>query len=257
MPENTIPGFLQALDLGVTTLEMDVVITKDHRVICSHEPWFSNEIALDPMGNPITEADEKNHKIYSLDYSATTKYDIGIKNHPRFPDQKKIALHKPLLEAVIDNAEAHTRRTNRELPYYNIETKITPAGDGVFHPSPEVFSELILDILYEKGIAKRCIIQSFDNRTLKYIRKNHPDIKLALLIENENSAEHNIRELGFNPDIYSPEFTLVNAELIAFCRRLEIEVIPWTVNELDDMNKLILLGVDGLISDFPNKFKSL
>src|SRR5690606_32726216 len=176
MPENTIPGFLQALDLGVTTLEMDVVITKDHRVICSHEPWFSNEIALDPMGNPITEADEKNHKIYSLDYSATMKYDNGIKKHPRFPDQKKIALHQPRLETVIDNAEAHARRTNRELTYSNIETKITAAGDGVFHPSPEVISELIVDILYEKGIAKRCIIQSFDNRTLKDIRKNHPDI---------------------------------------------------------------------------------
>lgn len=257
MPENTIPGFLHALDLGVTTLELDVVITKDHRVICSHEPWYSHEIALDPMGNTIAEADEKNHKIYHLDYAETTNYDVGTKYHPRFPDQKKMPAYKPLLEAVIDSAEAHAKKTNRALPYYNIETKITPAGDGVFHPTPEVFSELILEILYDKGIAERSIIQSFDPRTLQYIRKNHPKIKLALLVENQNSIENNIGGLGFIPDIYSPDFTLVNEETIEFCRQKNMKIIPWTVNELSDMQKLVQLGVDGIISDYPDKFKDL
>ncbi|WP_239541057.1 glycerophosphodiester phosphodiesterase [Cryomorpha ignava] len=257
MPENTIPGFLRALDLGVTTLEMDVVVTKDHRVICSHEPWFSHDIALDPSGIEIKEENEKNHRIYAMDYTNTQNYDVGLKLHPRFPDQQKLPAHKPLLEDVIDSAEYHAGEKKRELPYYNIETKTTPEGDGIFHPSPEVFVDLLLEIIYEKGIAERTIIQSFDTRTLQYIHIKHPDIKLALLIENDKSIEHNIQALGFIPDIYSPDFTLVNANLIAFCHRKKIEVIPWTVNELSDMKVLILLGVDGLISDYPDRFKSL
>src|SRR5690606_26697033 len=139
--------------LGVTTLEMDVVITKDHRVICSHEPWFSHELALDSLGRAISKEDEKNHKIYELEYTATTRYDVGLRENFSFPHQQKFSTHKPLLEEVIDSTETHARKTNRPLPYYNIETKITPAGDGVFHPSPAIFSDLILEILYEKNIA--------------------------------------------------------------------------------------------------------
>ena len=116
---------------------------------------------------------------------------------------------------------------------------------------------MILEILYEKNIAERSIIQSFDVRTLQYIHKHHPDIKLALLIENKNSIKHNLNDLGFIPDIYSPDFTLIDAELIEFCHQKKMKVIPWTVNELSDMQRLILLGVDGLISDYPDKFKSL
>ena len=257
MPENTIPGFLYALDLGVTTLEMDVVISKDHRVVCSHEPWFSHEISLDPDGKEILEEDEKNHKIYSKNYGDSCNYDVGLKIHPRFPDQKKLAAHKPLLEDVIDTTEKYAREKSLELPYYNIETKSTPEGDGIYHPSPEVFSDLLLKIIHDKGVAKRTIIQSFDNRTLKHIHKKDPHIKLALLIENEKSIEHNIGDLGFMPDIYSPDFTLVNADLVAFCQRKKIEVIPWTVNELSDMKQLILMGVNGIISDFPDRFKDL
>lgn len=257
IPENTIPGFLHALDLGVTTLEMDVVITKDHQVICSHEPWFSHEISLDSKGIEIKEVDEKNHKIYGMSYADSCSYDVGLKPHPRFPDQKTLPIQKPLLKDVIDKAENYAREMDRVLPYYNIETKSTPEGDGIFHPSPEKFSDLLLEIIYDKGVTERTIVQSFDNRTLKYIHKKNPNINLALLIENEESIEHNLRDLGFNPDIYSPDFSLVNAELIAFCQRNKIKVVPWTVNEISDMKKLISMGVDGLISDYPDRFKSL
>lgn len=236
---------------------MDVVITKDHRVICSHEPWFSHEISRDPSGVDIQDKDEKNHNIYGMTYAETRTYDVGLKRHPRFENQKKVAANKPLLNDVIDSADSYALKTNRSLPYYNIETKTTPAGDGIFHPSPEVFADLLMEIIHKKGITDRTIIQSFDNRTLRYVRRKYPKVKIALLIENDASIEHNLHDLGFNPDIYSPDFTLVNAELIAFCQRKQIEVIPWTVNELSDMKRLILLGVDGLISDYPDRFKCL
>ncbi len=253
MPENTIPGFLSALDLGVNTLEMDVVITSDRKVICSHEPWFSHTIALDPDGRIISEQDEKNHCIYKMTYAETRAYDCGMRPHPRFPDQAKLPVRKPLLKDVILAADSHALETNRPLPYYNIETKCTPEGDGIFHPSPSFFSDLVMEVVQETGIADRVIIQSFDIRTLQYIKTTYPKIKLALLIENEGSPEIQIEKLGFYPDIYSPYHILVDQDLVAFCQRHNMKLIPWTVNEVWEMENLIALGVDGIISDYPDR----
>lgn len=257
MPENTIAGFLNALDLGVTTLEMDVVITKDRKVICSHEPWFSHEISQDPNGFAFAEVEEKNHSIYKMTFAETQKYDVGLKPHPRFPDQKNIPATKPLLENVIVESEKHALKQNHLLPFYNIETKCLPETDDIFHPSPEVFCDLLMEVIFKTGISERAIVQSFDMRTLQYIHQNHPQIKLALLVENNLRVAENIESLGFTPDIYSPDFILVSDNLIAFCRSKNMKIIPWTVNELNDMKKLISMGVDGLISDFPNKYLSL
>jgi len=257
MPENTIPGFIHALDLGVVTLEMDVVITGDEKVICSHDPLFSHEIALDTLGEGISERDEKNFKIFEMSYSETQNFDVGLKPHNRFPDQEKFAITKPLLADVIEQAEQHASASGRPKPFYNIETKCTPETDNILHPEPAKFTELLLEIIFEKDIAGRTIIQSFDDRTLKYIHEYYPQIKTALLVENILGIEQNIDNLGFLPDIYSPDFSLVNEDLIAFCHARNIQVIPWTVNEVSDMKRLIMLGVDGLISDYPDRFKSL
>lgn len=257
MPENTIPGFLKALDLGVTTLEMDVVITKNHEVISSHEPWFSHEISQNLHGSAFTEAEEKNHSIYKMSFAETQKYDVGLKPHPRFHDQESIPATKPLLEAVIVESDKYALQQNRPLPFYNIETKCLPETDGIYHPSPRVFSDLLLEVIFKTGISERAIVQSFDIRTLQYIRQNHPEIKLALLVDNNLSPAENLDTLGFTPDIYSPDFILVSDNLIAFCRSKNMKIIPWTVNELREMKELISMGVDGLISDFPNKYLSL
>ena len=257
MPENTITGFLKALDLGVTTLEMDVVISKDHQVLCSHEPWFSHEISQDPNGHIFAEAEERNHSIYKMTFAETQKYDVGLKPHPRFPNQENIPATKPLLAEVIVESDKYALKQHRALPFYNIETKCLPLSDDIFHPTPEVFSDLLLGVIFKTGISDRAIVQSFDIRTLQYIRKNHPEIKLALLVENNLSAAENLKYLGFTPDIYSPDSILVSDNLIAFCRSKNMKIIPWTLNELREMKNLISMGVDGLISDFPNKYLSL
>jgi len=256
-PENTLTGFIHALDLGVTTLEMDVVITKDKKVILSHEPWFSHLISTDSTGSSIDEENERSHAIYQMTYAETQKYDVGQKEHPWFPEQQSIPAQKPLLKAVIAKADAHAKETGRPLPHFNIETKCHPLGDGIFHPDPKEFSELLIGVLSECGIWERATVQSFDVRTLQYIHKKHPDIKLALLIENEMDPEENLNELGFTPDVYSPDYALVSPGLVAYCREHQMELIPWTVNEIDKMQNLINMGVDGIISDYPNKFGKL
>src|SRR5215218_6256489 len=95
MPENTIPAMIKALELGVTTLEMDAVITKDKQVILSHEPFFNHEIATQPDGKPIMAAEERNFNIYRMTYFETQQFDVGMKPHPRFLQQQRIPAKKP------------------------------------------------------------------------------------------------------------------------------------------------------------------
>lgn len=255
MPENTIPAMTKALDLGVTTLEMDAVITSDKKVILSHEPFFSHQISTHPNGKPVTEKEEKKLNIYKMTFVETQRYDVGKKVHPSFPKQQKLSATKPLLSAAIDSAEAYAKENNRPLPFYNIETKSSVKGDGIYHPAPEEFVKLVMDVIKEKNIDERIIIQSFDVRTLQALNRNHPEIKTALLIGTAGEAEKHIKNLGFKPSIYSPEQTLVTPELIAYCHANDMKIIPWTVNSRQGIDKLIALGVDGIITDYPDLFE--
>ncbi len=259
MPENTIPAYLKGLQLGITTLEMDAVITKDKQVIMSHEPFFNHEITTKPDGSFIDEKDETNFNIYRMSYVQTQQFDVGLKPHPRFPKQQKLAVQKPLLSNVIDSVENFVSQNHLNKPYYNIETKCKPETDNIYHPEPAAFVELLMTIINDKKIADRVIIQSFDIRSLQYLHQHYPQIKTAYLFEppdNRNLAER-LKALGFIPTIYSPDYSTVNALLVKQCKELGMKLIPWTVDDIATMQQLKTMGVDGLISDYPNLYKNL
>lgn len=256
MPENTVDAMTNALGMGVTTLEMDVVITKDKKVILSHEPFFNHEITTKPDGSFVTEAEERSLNIFQMDYETVKKYDVGLKPHPRFPRQEKRNAIKPLLADVFDAVKSYMMTARRPYPYFNIETKCLPETDGTYHPAPAEFVELLMQVINEKQLAEQVIIQSFDVRTLQYLHKNYPSIKTALLIEgtDKQSFSEQLNKLGFTPDIYSPEYTIVNAGLIKSCHDKGIKIVPWTVNDKTEIEKLTASGVDGIITDYPDLF---
>ena len=258
MPENTIPAMINALDLGVTTLEMDAVITKDNKVVMSHEPFFNHEITSKPDGSYVTESEEKSLNIFLMTYDEVKKYDVGIKPHPRFPKQKKMNVVKPLLSDLLDSVQNYVAIHKRPLPYFNIETKTTPATDNVYHPEPARFVETLMSVIKEKRIQERVIIQSFDLRTLQYLHDKYPSVKTAMLIEDydKRGLKDQLKALGFLPTIYSPEYSLVTEDLVKSCHGQKIKVIPWTVNDKVTIDKLKALGVDGIISDYPDLFKN-
>ncbi len=259
MPENTIPGFKKAIDLGVTTLEMDAVITKDKQVILSHEPFFNHEITTKADGSFVAENEEKSLNIYEMTYEQTQQFDVGLKPHPRFPQQQKMQAHKPKLSDVIDSAEAYTKAKSLPPVQYNIETKSTAPTDDIYHPKPEEFVDLIMSVIIEKKIEARVIIQSFDMRTLQYLHKKYPTIKTAYLYEppSDKSFSSRLKDLGFTPTIYSPDYETVTADLIKECKSLGIKVIPWTVNDVTKMKELKGMGVDGIICDYPDLYEQL
>lgn len=262
MPENTIPAMLKALDLGVTTLEMDIAFTKDSVAILSHEPFFNHEISSVLVVNygtkyePIPEAKEKDYNIYKMTFAETQQYDVGMKPHPRFPQQQKIAVHKPSLAALFDSVRNFMMTRRRPLPYFNIETKTQPATDNIYHPAPEAFVDMLMKVIDEKQVRDFVTIQSFDIRTLQYLYKKYPSVSTALLIEDydKRTLAVQLKELGFTPSIYSPHYSLVTADLIKTCHQQNIKVIPWTVNDKAAIERLKAMGVDGIITDYPNLF---
>lgn len=257
MPENTIPAMLEAVRLGVTTLELDVVVTADNQVLVSHEPWMNPEICLDPSGQELSSSKSRLVNIYTLSYDEITAYDCGSKGNSRFPEQQKIPVHKPLLADVFQVVERYCKEHKKAPIQYNIEIKSTPAGDDKQHPAPEVFADLVLAEIAKAGLISRSTIQSFDMRPLRYINSKNSQVKLALLVETQLNYEGAIRELGFIPTIYSPYYRLVNKKLLSYAAQTGMKVIPWTVNETDDMRRMLELGVDGIITDYPNRLIDL
>lgn len=256
MPENTIPAMIKALDIGVTTLEMDTHITKDNLVVISHDPYFNHDITTKPDGNYINAGEEKNYVLYKMDYAEIQKFDVGLKPYPKFPNQQKLAVHKPLLSDLIDSVEAYCIQHKRTPPFYNIETKSLAVTDNIYHPMPEEFVRLLMNVIEAKKITDRIIIQSFDIRTLQIIHQKYPSVKTALLIEgfDKRGLDAQLKELGFTPTIYSPEYSLVDEILLKQCHQQNIKVIPWTVDDKENIERLKKMGVDGIISDYPNLF---
>lgn len=252
MPENTIPAMIKALEVGATGLKMEVVISKDKQVVVSQEPYFSHVISLSPNGEEITLQNERQYNIYQMDYEQVRQFDVGYKPHPRFPYQEKFRVAKPLLTELIDKVEFFVKKRKMAKPVYHIETKLIRKGDGEFQPSPEEFVELVMDIVKSKKLENRVIIHSFDIRSLQYIHKKYPEIPTSLGIDETRSFEQNIQELGFNPTYYSPYLPLVGKGLVDKCHAEGIKIVPWTVNSRKNIEYLKNLGVDGIITDYPN-----
>lgn len=252
MPENTAPSFLKALEYPVRTLEMDVVISQDSQVVLSHEPWMAALICDKPDGTPVEETEEKSLNIFEMDYAVIREYDCGSRGHERFPRQKPLASRKPLLGELILQVEQYCRDNAREFPFYNIEIKSRPEWDNIYTPEPSVFARLLLREVQQLGIQARTCIQSFDVRALQAVREMDSTIVLALLVENTRGLDKNLEALGFTPDIYSPYHQLVSKNLVSKAHAAGMRVIPWTVNEVATMQGLINMGVDGIITDFPD-----
>lgn len=255
MPENTIPGMIKALDLDVNVLDLDVVISKDGQVVLSHEPYFNNEISTRPDGKPITFKDEKKYNMYKMDYEEIRKFDVGNKIHSRFPGQMKMEAYKPLLGELIDSVEAYVKLNKLTKPFYNIETALIRNGDGIFQPDASVFIEKIMEIVMVKKLVKRVIIQSLDMRTLQYLHQKYPAVKTALVIDEKQDFEDSVKLLGFTPTYYSPYYVLVGKGLVDRCHEAGVKILPWTVNSVKEMKYLINLGVDGIVTDYPNLYK--
>ena len=257
MPENTIASEKNAINYDCT-LEMDLQMSKDKKIVVSHDPYFNSDFCLTPEGDTMTKKDGRSRMIYNMDYDSVAKYDVGMKPYPAFPQQKKMHAIKPLLVVLIDSVEAYAKQKNH-ITHYNIEIKSSPKLDGKAYPDLEQYVDSAMRIIIDKNIASRTMTQSFDVRALRMIHEKYPTVQISFLVDakKKKSAEGYIGELGFKPDIFSPEYSLLTKELVNEFHKKGIRIIPWTPDTLEEMKDLKSMGVDGLITDYPDLYSQL
>lgn len=277
-PENTIKAFTRALEVGVTTLELDLAMTKDGILVVSHDSRLNPVHTRGPDGKFL---EREGPAIHSLTFEEVQRYDVGrIKPGTpyaeRFSEQQGAdGVRIPALSEVFDLV----RRAKADHIRFNIETKLTPTS-GSDTPDPEAFAAALAKSLREAGLTTRATIQSFDWRTLVAMRAIAPEIeRVCLTIEDadDDNVQHHkpgpspwtagfdIDEVGGSVPrlvaaagcaVWSPYFRNLTAEGLAESSALGLKVIPWTVNERAEMERLIDLGVDGIISDYPDRLRA-
>lgn len=263
-PENTLPAFRRALDLGVPTLELDLAVSADGEVVVSHEPWMDHLICSHPDGRPVSEDEAPLLNLHTMTAAEIARYDCGSRRHPRFPEQQPEPAAKPLLRDVFALAEAYTAERGLPPVFYNVETKSKPGWDNRYALPPDAFVEVIWREVETAGVAERFILQSFDVRTLQVAHGRGLPIRLALLVAPghlgapedgtpESWLADGLDRLGFTPDIYSPYFEIVTETVVERAHADGMLVLPWTVNEPDEMARQKAMGVDGIITDYPDR----
>lgn len=271
-PENTLAAFDTALSLGVTTLELDTVLTLDGVVVISHDATLNANFTRDADGSYI---DAPGPAIRSMSFAQLRSYDVGrmrpdsryAQSHPdqRAVDGQRIPSLAELFQLIQRRGAAHVR--------LNIETKIHP-NKPELTPDPETFVRAVLDVAQRHGMARRITLQSFDWRTLQAAQRIAPEVPTAYLSAQQAWANNvadprwtaglKLSEHGSVPNlvkaaggtIWSPYHGDLNAALVDEARQLGLQVIVWTVNEPGDIAKMLDLGVHGIISDRPDRVRS-
>jgi glycerophosphoryl diester phosphodiesterase len=279
MPENTLPGFAAALSIGVTTLELDLAVTGDREVVVIHNPRFEPEIARDATGEWLRQSSPG---IASMTLETVKSFDVGRLNPAhkyaqRYPGQQALdGTPVPTLGEVFELVNASGNQSVR----FNIETKINPGHPQLTLP-PKEFFEAVIGVVRDYRMQDRVTLQSFDWRTLREAREQAPGISTAYLTADQRwlsnlqpgipgpspwlagydiddfdgSAARAVKAAG--GDIWAPYHREIDAEAIELAHRLGLQVIVWTVNHEDRMRELISMGVDGIITDYPDRLREV
>ena len=246
LPENTLAAFERALEIGVDTLEMDCGITRDGVVVIHHDRRLNPDFARGPDGKWVTAPAAL---INGLSFQELQQYDVGrirpgSEYAKRFPHQQPIdGTRIPRLSALFDFTKKSSVR-------FNIETKLLPthAAESV---GPEAFARALYGEIRKAGMQKRAVIQSFDFRTLTIVEKEAPEIETVYLTEITESVPAKVHALGAK--IWSPDFHAITPYVMAEARKLGLRVVVWTPNTPEEIRSMIDAGVDGIISDYPDR----
>ena len=229
-PENTLPGFEYAIEVGANALEMDVAVTKDNILVISHDPHINPEICQGPHPGVA---------IRQLTLAELREYDCGSLKNPRFPKQQPVpGAHIPTLDEVLGLSAQNNIQFNIEIKSFPDHPDLTPP--------PDIFARMVLDVIRKHKLESRSIVQSFDFRTLRELQ----GIRIAALWEGPARPFADIAREA-SASIIAPDFVLVTPEQVKAAHAANLEVVPWTANTPEDWRKLIDAGVDAVITDDP------
>ena len=246
LPENTLPAFGRALEIGVDTLEMDCGITRDGVVVIHHDRRLNPDFARGPDGKWVTAPAPT---IRELTFQELQQYDVGrirpgSEYAKRFPHQRPIDGTRIPKLADLFLMTKHTRVR------FNIETKLLPthADETV---GPEEFARALYGEIRRAGMQQRAVIQSFDFRTLRIVEREAPEIETVYLTEVKDAIPAKVHAAGAK--IWSPDLKAITPQVMAEAKKLGLRVVVWTANEPAEIKSMIDAGVDGIISDYPDR----
>jgi len=240
-PENTLQAFCKAADLGCRVIELDLIVSKDLRVVVSHDPWVNI-----PSGDGTAK-----RYLYAMSYDEIAQLDCGEASTD-FPLQQSVRAVRPELPQVFRTVEAHLRRAGRTGEMiYNLEVKSWPGRDGVAHPPPEGYARLVLRDIATSGLNLRVRVQSFDARILSAAKALAPGLCFGLLVEDQAVFDAFPERPGFVPEYVNPRLDLVDEALVRWLHGLGAKVAVWTVNRPEEMLGMKRFGADGIITDHP------
>lgn len=254
MPENTIEAMKHALDMGVNTLELDLQVSKDGQVVVSHDPYFHHRYAIRPDGSYVQKEDAKEY-IYTMPYSEVAKYDVGSRPSEVWPEKACVRTVKPLAEDLIDFVENYTKEMGYSPVRYNIEIKSKEAdGEGIYWPTYDAFVTTCCKFLHSKQLDDRLVVQSFDVRALNYMHEKYPEFILSYLVDAKApDFETFMAKLKFTPQWLSPHHSITDEALVQKCRERGMKIVPWTVDNPEDIKRILDLKVDAIISNYPDR----
>ena len=238
-PENTLPAFEKALELGVTTLEMDIQTTSDRVLVVFHDQHLDAKRCVSDTGHGVPR-----EPFNELRFEQLAQIDCGSQPSSKFPEQKPVpGAGVPRLEQVFDLA--------RDADYpvqLSIEIKMQKRKHGI--PIDEV-ARLLVDLVRRYGFETRTIVQSSDPEALNAVKELAPELRRSVLVTRRGSYDRLLRETG--SPILSPRYDRLKRKDVTRLQARGVQIIPWTVNEPDDIRRMIAWGVDGIISDYPDR----
>ena len=250
-PENTIEGFLYAIELGATAIELDVVVSKDKQLIVSHEPWMNYLFCETPDGKRIDEKDQMNYNLYKMTVEEIQQYSCGARIDDKYPEQLRKFSVKPTLQKVVDVLKPFPVKIN-------IEVKSEERGYGTYQPQVEEYAQLVVDFIEKNDLYHKCMIQSFDVIFLNEFHKKTPrQLDIGLLVEDVLDVESQLKQLNFKPTHFNPDYKLLTKEVRLQVSELGLKIFVWTVNNNDAIEDVLDLNVDGIISDYPDRVKNV
>ncbi|MFA8301289.1 MAG: glycerophosphodiester phosphodiesterase family protein [Hyphomicrobiales bacterium] len=254
LPENTIPAFLHGIELGADCIEMDVYITKDNKVVVSHDPTISPLFGSNPDGSAVTPEQSKELIIYNMTYDELEKYDVGKRQNPRFPRQKTMPVKIPLLSDVFKAVDNYYKENSdiKKRIIFIIEIKGPKRWDKIYHPEIPIYVDRVMEEIQKYHGPDRVIMHSFDVRSVNYIHKKYPSFTVSYL-KRYKGVKVNLDSVDFTPKSYEPLFSTLTKTDVDSLHQFGIKVVPWTVDTLFQMEEMIeILNVDGLTSDYPD-----
>ncbi len=246
VPENTIPAFQHALKAGVDVLELDLGVSRDGHVVVSHDLAISPTLCLAPGGKPIRG---EPLLLSRLSLAEIQKYECGSLKQERFPLQTLVARTTiPTLDEVFAFVKKSAIRGAKTVRF-NLETKLEP-GRPNDTLGPDEFARKVLAVVRKHKMERRVVIQSFDFRTLREVKGLDSRLPVAAL--DERGLEDPVKALQAIPaEIYSPYWQLLDEAKMKKLKGAGLRVIPWTANDSSAWDRLLALGVDGIITDDP------